>query len=382
MKSNPTRPTGSSACERQIRLLPDEWRDGACASLPHTSTCEATSKHTSSPASADGATRCASPASETISPSGQEAARANHFLPPDEEKDSMTTGTSGPPGSISSASAALQSSLESRLRARMRSGGSTLFSLTWKERATPAQRRICQLRASVLRTSGKGSTGSPSADLSAAAPAEALRRPGGSPEPVQMASWPSPVTNDAKGVAYTYANGNHDRPSLRLLGAARLSSWATPASHEAGGTPASHEAGGTPEQFLARKVKARANGSELGISLTSLSLQAQMCQWTTETGETSEPDGSKEGRPLPRGGELRVIRPLHVTNNLPIELHHPMSHRSVDSFRDRDAARNEIGDVSPGASVVRPVEPALRPNVLESSFEIAAPESPSVFLSE
>ncbi len=39
-------------------------------------------------------------------------------------------------------------------------------------------------------------------------------------------------------------------------------------------TPASHEAGGTPEQFLARKERAKANGSTLGISLTSLSLQA------------------------------------------------------------------------------------------------------------
>ena len=41
-------------------------------------------------------------------------------------------------------------------------------------------------------------------------------------------------------------------------------------------TPATQEAGGTPEQFLARKEKARANGSSLGVSLTSLSLQATL----------------------------------------------------------------------------------------------------------
>jgi len=41
-------------------------------------------------------------------------------------------------------------------------------------------------------------------------------------------------------------------------------------------TPASHEAGGTPERFLERKELARENGSKLGISLTSLSLQAQL----------------------------------------------------------------------------------------------------------
>ena len=41
-------------------------------------------------------------------------------------------------------------------------------------------------------------------------------------------------------------------------------------------TPASHEAGGTPERFIERKELARESGSKLGISLTSLALQAQL----------------------------------------------------------------------------------------------------------
>jgi hypothetical protein len=56
----------------------------------------------------------------------------------------------------------------------------------------------------------------------------------------------------------------------------RPSSWATPASHEAGGTP---------ERFLERKEQARENGSKLGISLTSLSLQAQMTTPSTALSE-------------------------------------------------------------------------------------------------
>ena len=48
-------------------------------------------------------------------------------------------------------------------------------------------------------------------------------------------------------------------------------------------TPAAHEAGGTPEQFLARKAKAKANGKQLGVSLTSLSLQAMLSAWATPT---------------------------------------------------------------------------------------------------
>ena len=40
-------------------------------------------------------------------------------------------------------------------------------------------------------------------------------------------------------------------------------------------TPAAHEAGGTPERFLERKREAVAKGSQLGVSLTSLNLQAR-----------------------------------------------------------------------------------------------------------
>jgi hypothetical protein len=73
------------------------------------------------------------------------------------------------------------------------------------------------------------------------------------------------------------------------------SSWATPASHEAGGTP---------ERFLERKELARENGSKLGISLTSLSLQAQM----TETLEA------------PTGWyEEQLALPGMVTSDLAIE---------------------------------------------------------------
>ena len=153
-------------------------------------------------------------------------------------RGSTTHATSGQSGSSSSTPTSLQSSLESRLRVRTDSRGSTLFALTWKERATPSGRRICALRASVLRTSDSACT-----------------------------SWPSPTTNDAKGSAYSYGNGDHSNPCLKLVGAARLSGRATPAAKEAGGTAAA---------FLARKEKARAKGSQLGISLTSLNLQTQL----------------------------------------------------------------------------------------------------------
>jgi len=89
-------------------------------------------------------------------------------------------------------------------------------------------------------------------------------------------------------------------PGTTLLDAANLAGWATPAAQEAGGTP---------ERFLERKREARENGSQLGISLTSLSLQAQTAGWATpaqrdyRSEKVSEEYGAKRlaqtrGKPL------------------------------------------------------------------------------------
>ncbi len=70
------------------------------------------------------------------------------------------SGISGQPGSISSASAALQESLESRLQARLRTYGSISYKLTWKAWDTPSGVSRFRLRASAPRTSGIATTGS------------------------------------------------------------------------------------------------------------------------------------------------------------------------------------------------------------------------------
>lgn len=123
----------------------------------------------------------------------------------------LTSGTYGPPSSISSISAALTSSLGSRLRQRTRSLGSTMYRLTWKERATPSGRSICALRASAPRTSDKGSSSSerapwltPSARdwKDTAGMATTATNPDGSertridqlPRIALMAGYPSPTT--------------------------------------------------------------------------------------------------------------------------------------------------------------------------------------------
>jgi len=66
-----------------------------------------------------------------------------------------------------------------------------------------------------------------------------------------------------------------------------LSGWATPAAQEVGGTP---------EQFLARKRKLADAGTSICVSLTSLSLQAQLAAWATPRAEDEESAGMRHGR--------------------------------------------------------------------------------------
>ncbi len=119
--------------------------------------CESSPNATFSQASASGPTPCDPQAGPTTVLFGQEAARASLSARQVQEAGLMTSGTSGRTGTISSASAALQSSLASRLQARTASAGSTLYTLTWKQRATPSGLLICALRASARRISDSAS---------------------------------------------------------------------------------------------------------------------------------------------------------------------------------------------------------------------------------
>ncbi len=150
----------------------------------------------SSPVSAFGAMPFAAPAGLMTAKYGQALAPASLSARQAKEKGLLTSGTCGRPSSISSTSAALAQSLANRLRAKTDLLGSTLYKLTWKERATPAGRLIPLLRASVRHTSDKGFTG-----------------------------WPTPCQQD----------GPHGGPSQgmdRLPGAAALTGWATPAHRD------------------------------------------------------------------------------------------------------------------------------------------------------
>src|SRR6516225_9296074 len=116
----------------------------------------------SSLGSADGTTPCRCAGTKDLF--GQAHALASLSARPARARRPMTSVICGLRGFLSSASASLQSSLESRLRRQLDGAGSTLFSLIWKRKATPAGWPYYRLAVSARRTSDNefGSWATPS----------------------------------------------------------------------------------------------------------------------------------------------------------------------------------------------------------------------------
>ena len=205
---------------------------------------EASPSATSSQASGSGPTPCDPQAGPTTVLFGQEAARASLSARQVQEAGLMTSGTSGRTGTISSASAALQSSLASRLQARTASAGSTLYTLTWKQRATPSGLLICALRASARRISdnASGLLGWPTPQMRdfRSGGEDRVENPDRSNnlnDFVLMAGWPTPEAEEARRGYQNRSNGKKgsqesmttvainqlgDKPHLEAHGPARL----------------------------------------------------------------------------------------------------------------------------------------------------------------
>ena len=169
-----------------------------------------TLKSISSPVSASGVTLCVKRAGPIPDLFGQDPAPASLSARQAKARGLLMSGTFGRRSIISSASAALQSSLASRLQAKTALSGSTLYKLTWKERATPQGLLICALRASVPRTSDSASTG-----------------------------WPTPLTGDVNASRTSDAQAYSERWLARpnsgtnlAIVAQALTGWATPTTRD------------------------------------------------------------------------------------------------------------------------------------------------------
>jgi hypothetical protein len=230
-------------------------------------TLKDTTSATSSPGSADGRSRFGSPDGPTTAPSGPAPVPVSRSAPPASGPEQMTLAIFGPSGTETlSPSAALQSSLENRLRARMAGRGSPEYVLTWKHWDMESGPPICALRA------------------------RARKPKDGSVTKIIRSSGSESFS------AHPTSGSDCGLP---------LNGWATPAANEPGGTP---------EQHLARKRKAVANGSQMGTkAVTALSLQAQLAGWTTPQRHDAQGTGS--------AGRLKRHGTKHGCSNLQDQAH-------------------------------------------------------------
>ncbi len=255
----------------------------------------------SSPVSASGATPCDSQAGPTTDPSGPAPAPASPSAPQASEAVLTTSATSGPSSSVLSASAALQSSLASRLQAKMALSGSTLYKLTWKVRPTPAQRPISALRASAHRTSDSACIGWPTPTVQAKEWSETAVAAWIAGErgahgldcgaAAVMSGWPTTTTRDWKD------GGNPDvNVELNaLLGrVVWLAGWPTPLVSNVNASRTSD-----PQGYANRMFNRQNGGTDLAIWAQALAAHPQAARLTV-TGEmlTGSSAGMKSGGQL------------------------------------------------------------------------------------
>ena len=228
---------------------------------------------TSSQASGDGASHCASQDGQTTVLFGPDPALANLSARQAEEQGKLMSGTSGRTGTTSSASANLQQYLESRLQAKTASAGSTLYRLTWRQRDTPSQRQICALRASALRTSDSASGSS------------------GWPTPTANTYWEDLDKGMARRARLKEKHGNGNGAGTTIALAAQMAGWPTPTVGNASGSQMAKGASATGR---------RPDGSKATVSLNQV---ASFSGWPTP-----------QMRDFRSGGEDRVSNPDRSNN--------------------------------------------------------------------
>lgn len=211
-------------------------------------------------------------------PSGPEAAHASPSAQPESARESKTSATYGRFGFSSFASASLQSFLESRLRPRLVKGGSTLYIMTWKTKATPLGRRYCQLVASARRTCDNGSSGWPSASArdwkngKSNLHGKNARPPN---EVAMLAAWCSPISQDAKHSGTAPSGPGNAQKLAYQVQQVDLAAWPSPNVPNGGRSVA-------PEKMSATGVTP--DGKKHTVSLEHVAKFASVPNGTTQNG--------------------------------------------------------------------------------------------------
>lgn len=258
---------------------------------------------------------------------GREAVPVNLSARQAKEQGWMMSGTFGPPGSTSSSRNARHASMESRLRARTASVGSTLYSLTWKQRTTPSGRSIPALRAVGRRTSAKGSASAPTIfDL-------------------PQVGWNTPASTDHKG---GYEGGrirNGELSTDRLDVTAQLSGWPT--------TSTNNDRTGNEESALSMK---REDGSNVQQRLQDFTALAG---WSTPMAGTPAQNGNNAAGNNDSSRKTVAVLSGWPTTTVTDSLRHPsdefdtknitLNHAAVFS-KDSPARLTASGEMLTGCS--------------------------------
>jgi hypothetical protein len=267
------------------------------------------------PESESGPTLCVSPDGPTTGKPGPEAAPASRSARPAKEKRSTTRGIFGQTGFLSSPHDDLSWSLASRFRQSTGSLGSTLFTLTWVTRITPAGHSICALRASERPTDGSGCIGLPwttpqKHDAQGPGSAERVGRHGTEhgcanlQDEVHLAGWPTPQSSDMTGGGQAKRAANPER-SNDLNAFVMLASWPTPTKGDGDG--------GHLIPKGATATGQREDGTKATVSLAGV---AKFASWPSpaardwKDGRASQETLEANARPL---NELALLA-AHVTD--------------------------------------------------------------------
>lgn len=238
---------------------------------------EDTPSATSSLESESGVTPCVSQDGPTTAKSGPGRAPASPSARPAKAKRSTTKGIFGQSSFASSRHEDLSFALGNKLRPLTDSLGSTLFSLTWMTRITPAGRSISALRASEPLTEGSVFIGWPTpkaADIKGNhyEPDESCRRTE-LRKSVSLAAWPTPQCSDdniSRGSAEFVARWlQREKSGSQLAATATLASWPTTRAIDG-------EKGQRSEAGLAAEIARKGHLDELPSI-------AQLVGWKTPT---------------------------------------------------------------------------------------------------
>lgn len=205
---------------------------------------------TSSPELADGSGHLSLPGGLQMSLFGLEAAPVSLSPLPEASGEQKTLATCGQFSAVSLASAALQQSLESRLRQSLAGRGSLEYALTWRRWAIGSLQPICALRASPRRIFDRDCFGLPTVEgggwatptcedsQKSFSPARAKKK--GIPQNLSEqvsgwvpSGWSTPTTwdhKDSPGMALTGVNpdGTTRERNDTLARNAVLRGWPTP----------------------------------------------------------------------------------------------------------------------------------------------------------